>query len=59
LIPTGGVTLEKCTGMLFGAIVGISGQLFPQQLVVTGNWEAIAQRARNLIQQLARPYTSW
>jgi len=55
------VTLENAPEFLLsGAIaVGISGQLFPQQLVVTGNWEAIAQRARNLIQQLARPYTSW
>lgn len=61
LIPTGGVTLENAPEFLLsGAIaVGLSGQLFPQQLVVTGNWEAIAQRARNLIQQLARPYTSW
>jgi len=42
------------TEFLLGAIaVGLSGQLFPQQLVADGNWEAIAQRARNLIQKLA------
>lgn len=60
LIPTGGVTLENAKEFLrSGAIaVGLSGQLFPQQLVADGNWEAIAQRARNLMQQLAADSTN-
>lgn len=55
LIPTGGVTLENAKEFLAaGAIaVGLSGELFPQPLVAAGNWDAIAQRARNLMQQLA------
>ncbi|QSJ15229.1 bifunctional 4-hydroxy-2-oxoglutarate aldolase/2-dehydro-3-deoxy-phosphogluconate aldolase [Nostoc sp. UHCC 0702] len=54
LIPTGGVTLENAKGFLqAGAIaVGLSSELFPQKLVRDGNWEAIAQKASNLIQQL-------
>ena len=55
LIPTGGVTLENAKEFIAaGAIaVGLSGQLFPQQLVELGDWEAIAQIAKNLLQQLA------
>jgi 2-dehydro-3-deoxyphosphogluconate aldolase/(4S)-4-hydroxy-2-oxoglutarate aldolase len=55
LIPTGGVTVENAKEFLLsGAIaVGVSSQLFPQQLVAVGNWEAIAQRARQLLQQLS------
>ncbi len=58
LIPTGGVTLENAKKFIAaGAIaVGLSGDLFPQQLVAAGNWDAIAQRARNLMEQLARDY---
>lgn len=54
LVPTGGVTIENAPEFLAaGAIaVGISGELFPQQLVIDGNWEAISWRARNLMQQL-------
>ena len=54
LIPTGGVTLENAKEFLqAGAIaVGLSGELFPKNLVTEGNWEAIASRARKLIQQL-------
>lgn len=54
LIPTGGVTLENAKEFLLnGAIaVGLSSQLFPQQLVASGNWDAIAQQAKNLMQQL-------
>lgn len=54
LIPTGGVTLENAKEFIAaGAIaVGLSGQLFPPQLVESGNWEAIAQLSQNLIQQL-------
>lgn len=55
LIPTGGVMVENAKEFLLsGAIaVGLSGQLFPQSLVEVGNWEAIAQRARNLMQHIA------
>ncbi|AFZ26201.1 2-keto-3-deoxy-phosphogluconate aldolase [Cylindrospermum stagnale PCC 7417] len=54
LIPTGGVTPENAKEFLqAGAIaVGLSGQLFPQKSVIEGNWEAIAQTARNLIRNL-------
>jgi 2-dehydro-3-deoxyphosphogluconate aldolase/(4S)-4-hydroxy-2-oxoglutarate aldolase len=54
LIPTGGVTLENAKEFLTaGAIaVGLSGQLFPQQLVAAGNWDAIAQLAQTFMQQL-------
>lgn len=54
LIPTGGVTLENAKGFLqAGAIaVGLSGQLFPKQLVTDGNWQIITQQARKLIQEL-------
>jgi len=52
LIPTGGVTLENAAEFLqAGAIaVGLSGQLFPRQLVDTGNWSAVTQQAKKLIQ---------
>jgi 2-dehydro-3-deoxyphosphogluconate aldolase/(4S)-4-hydroxy-2-oxoglutarate aldolase len=55
LIPTGGVTLENAPAMIqAGAIaVGLSGELFPQQLVKAGNWGAIVQLATNLRQNLA------
>ena len=60
LIPTGGVTLETAKEFIAaGAIaVGLSGQLFPQQLVAQENWSAIAQLAKNLMQQLATAKTS-
>lgn len=59
LIPTGGVTLENAKEFLqSGAIaVGLSGQLFPPELVAAEDWDAIAQRARNLMQQLATATT--
>lgn len=58
LIPTGGVTLENAKEFIAaGAIaVGLSGELFPQQLVAAENWDAIAQRARKLMEQLATDY---
>ncbi|MEH2163871.1 MAG: bifunctional 4-hydroxy-2-oxoglutarate aldolase/2-dehydro-3-deoxy-phosphogluconate aldolase [Nostoc sp.] len=54
LIPTGGVTLENAKEFLqAGAIaVGLSGELFPKKLVTEGNWQAIASRAKKLMQQL-------
>jgi 2-dehydro-3-deoxyphosphogluconate aldolase/(4S)-4-hydroxy-2-oxoglutarate aldolase len=55
LIPTGGVTLENAKEFLqAGAIaIGLSGELFPKKLVIDRNWGAIAQQAKNLIQQLS------
>jgi 2-dehydro-3-deoxyphosphogluconate aldolase / (4S)-4-hydroxy-2-oxoglutarate aldolase len=54
LIPTGGVTLENARDfILSGAIaVGLSGELFPKALIEQGNWDAIAQNAKTLLQTL-------
>lgn len=54
LIPTGGVTVENAKEFLLAGAtaVGLSSELFPKKLVATGNWEAIAQLSRILIQQL-------
>ncbi len=54
LIPTGGVTVDNAKGFLLaGAIaIGLSSELFPQELVAVGNWQAIALRAKTLLQQL-------
>ena len=59
LIPTGGVTLENAADFInSGAIaVGLSGELFPQSLVATGHWEAIAQQAKNLLRKLSVDHT--
>jgi 2-dehydro-3-deoxyphosphogluconate aldolase / (4S)-4-hydroxy-2-oxoglutarate aldolase len=56
LIPTGGVTLENARDFLLsGAIaVGLSGELFPKALVEQGNWDAIAQNAKTLLQSLPK-----
>jgi 2-dehydro-3-deoxyphosphogluconate aldolase/(4S)-4-hydroxy-2-oxoglutarate aldolase len=55
LIPTGGVTLENAKEFLQAgaAAVGLSSQLFPQEFVETGNWEAIAQKSQNLLQKIS------
>ncbi|XZN96303.1 MAG: bifunctional 4-hydroxy-2-oxoglutarate aldolase/2-dehydro-3-deoxy-phosphogluconate aldolase [Microcoleus sp.] len=54
LIPTGGVTLDNAKVFIdAGAIaVGLAGDLFPKHLVANGDWEAIAQIARTLNQNL-------
>jgi 2-dehydro-3-deoxyphosphogluconate aldolase / (4S)-4-hydroxy-2-oxoglutarate aldolase len=54
LVPTGGVTVENAPDFIAaGAIaVGLSGELFPQTLVKSGNWPAIASQAHTLIQKL-------
>ncbi len=54
LIPTGGVTLENAKSFIAaGAIaLGLSGDLFPKALIAAEDWEAIAQRAKTLQQQL-------
>lgn len=55
LIPTGGVTLKNAPEFIqAGAVaVGLSSELFPKKLVIAENWDAIAQHASNLIQNLA------
>jgi 2-dehydro-3-deoxyphosphogluconate aldolase/(4S)-4-hydroxy-2-oxoglutarate aldolase len=55
LIPTGGVTLENAKDFLMaGAIaVGLSGELFPKPLIAAEDWNAIAQRAKTLKDELA------
>ena len=55
LIPTGGVTMENAKEFIkAGAIaVGLSGDLFPKSLIAAQDWDAIAQRAKTLKQQLA------
>jgi 2-dehydro-3-deoxyphosphogluconate aldolase/(4S)-4-hydroxy-2-oxoglutarate aldolase len=52
LIPTGGVTVENAKEFLqAGAIaVGLAGDLFPSPLVTQGDWEAIARRAKKLVE---------
>ncbi|NEQ23307.1 MAG: bifunctional 4-hydroxy-2-oxoglutarate aldolase/2-dehydro-3-deoxy-phosphogluconate aldolase [Microcoleus sp. SIO2G3] len=59
LIPTGGVTLENAKEFITaGAVaVGLSGELFPKSLVVAEDWEAIAQRAKTLRQNLGIVHT--
>ncbi|HLO50643.1 MAG TPA: bifunctional 4-hydroxy-2-oxoglutarate aldolase/2-dehydro-3-deoxy-phosphogluconate aldolase [Kamptonema sp.] len=54
LIPTGGVTLENAKIFIeAGAIaVGLAGDLFPKHLVVTEDWDAIAQLADHLVKKL-------
>jgi 2-dehydro-3-deoxyphosphogluconate aldolase / (4S)-4-hydroxy-2-oxoglutarate aldolase len=54
LIPTGGVTVENAPDFIAaGAIaVGLSGELFPQTLVKSENWPAIASQAHTLIKGL-------
>ena len=54
LIPTGGVTVDNAKGFLLaGAIaIGLSRELYPQQLVDAGDWDAIALRAKTLLQGL-------
>jgi len=51
LIPTGGVTLENARTFLeAGAIaVGVSGQLFPQEAIAQGDWQAVTQRVKQLV----------
>lgn len=54
LIPTGGVTLANAqTYLNSGAIaVGLAGDLFPPELVLTRNWQKIRARTYNLCQNL-------
>ncbi len=55
LIPTGGVKLDNAAEFIqAGAIaVGLSSQLFPQDLLLAQNWHAITQRASHLQTKLS------
>jgi 2-dehydro-3-deoxyphosphogluconate aldolase / (4S)-4-hydroxy-2-oxoglutarate aldolase len=54
LIPTGGVTLENARTFLeAGAIaVGLSGQLFPQEAIGRGDWQAVTERVKRLVKEV-------
>ncbi|MEO0409353.1 MAG: bifunctional 4-hydroxy-2-oxoglutarate aldolase/2-dehydro-3-deoxy-phosphogluconate aldolase [Cyanobacteria bacterium P01_A01_bin.135] len=56
LVPTGGVTLENAPALLrAGAVaVGLSTALFPKQALAQGDWEAIAARARMLVDAVSK-----
>jgi 2-dehydro-3-deoxyphosphogluconate aldolase/(4S)-4-hydroxy-2-oxoglutarate aldolase len=57
LIPTGGVTLANAQAFLAaGAIaVGLSGQLFPPNLVATKAWREICDLIRALLKEIQTP----
>lgn len=54
LIPTGGVTIDNAKQMLeAGAIaVGLSSHLISPSLVANQDWDAIAERVKNLLARL-------
>lgn len=54
LIPTGGVTIENAKDFLqAGAMaVGLSGQLFPSEIIANGNWAEVTQRAKRLLRSM-------
>ncbi|WP_069790456.1 bifunctional 4-hydroxy-2-oxoglutarate aldolase/2-dehydro-3-deoxy-phosphogluconate aldolase [Cyanobacterium sp. IPPAS B-1200] len=56
LIPTGGVTMAETIAFLdAGAIaVGLSGDLFPTDLVRAGKWEEMGDRIYQLMQKINR-----
>jgi len=56
LIPTGGVTMAETIDFLdAGAIaVGLSGDLFPTDLVRAGKWEEMGDRIYQLMQKINR-----
>jgi 2-dehydro-3-deoxyphosphogluconate aldolase/(4S)-4-hydroxy-2-oxoglutarate aldolase len=64
LIPTGGITIENTSAFLqAGAVaVGLSGDLFPAQVVQRRQWNRISERTRQLLETLDRPTptgTAW
>lgn len=54
LIPTGGVTLENALEFLqSGAVaIGLSSELFPKHLIMSGDWKLITRQAKILLQKL-------
>ena len=55
LVPTGGVNIDNFVSFIHaGAIsVGLGSALFPNQLVLEENWEAISQHVANFVARLA------
>jgi 2-dehydro-3-deoxyphosphogluconate aldolase/(4S)-4-hydroxy-2-oxoglutarate aldolase len=60
LIPTGGVLIENAQEFLAaGAVgVGLSSELFPKKLVNIGDWQAIAQLAKTLMQKCSQDFNT-
>ncbi len=58
LIPTGGITLNNaCEFLAAGAIaVGLSSQLFPQELITAEDWQCITEKAKFLQEKLLINY---
>ncbi len=54
LIPTGGVTVENAAEFLkVGAIaIGLSSELFPKHLIMSGEWDLITRRAEMLLENI-------
>jgi 2-dehydro-3-deoxyphosphogluconate aldolase/(4S)-4-hydroxy-2-oxoglutarate aldolase len=54
LIPTGGVTLENAAEFIkAGAVaIGLSSQLFPKHLVMSGDWHLITRQTESLLENL-------
>jgi len=54
LIPTGGVTIDTAVDYIkAGSIaLGLSSDLFPQNLLLQDDWETITQRIRDIQQKL-------
>lgn len=54
LVPTGGVTVEAAQRYLeAGAIaIGVSSSLFLKPLIAEGDWDAVTQRSRQLLEKL-------
>jgi 2-dehydro-3-deoxyphosphogluconate aldolase / (4S)-4-hydroxy-2-oxoglutarate aldolase len=57
LIPTGGINFDNAGSMIAaGAIaVALAGDLFPQAMVASGNWDGVRSQAAVLVKRLA-PY---
>ena len=54
LIPTGGVTLENALSFIqSGAIaIGLSGELFPTNLIQSEDWAGVQKRVESLQEKL-------
>ncbi len=54
LIPTGGVTLENASEFIrSGAIaIGLSSELFPKHLIMSGDWHLITRQAETLLENI-------
>jgi 2-dehydro-3-deoxyphosphogluconate aldolase/(4S)-4-hydroxy-2-oxoglutarate aldolase len=54
LMPTGGITLENARGFIEAgaSVVGIGTALVDKKAVEAGDWDALAERARRLVESL-------